>query len=277
MSMQLDTGTLYVVATPIGHLGDLTRRAEDVLKSASIVVAEDTRRTQVLLEHIGHRAPDLVSLHEHNEEARSGELIQRLRDGSDIALVSDAGTPLVNDPGFPLLRMAHAAGLTTVPVPGCCAITTLLSVCPIPTQPFRFVGFLPVKQAARRKLLQGWLAQADAVVFLESPKRIRRALQDVAQLTQRQIFVGRELTKRHESFYTGTASQVLEQLPETPRGELIGVIEAGQVEARNPEEERLMRVLLEELAPAQAARIAANLLARKKSQMYDLALQLSRQ
>lgn len=276
MSLHLDTGTLYVVATPIGHLGDLTSRAEDVLKAVQIVVAEDTRRTRVLLEHIDHRAPRLMSLHSHNEDSQSDVLLAHLQQGDDIALVSDAGTPLVNDPGFPLIRLARQAGIATVPVPGCCSITTLLSVCPLPSQPFRFVGFLPARKSARRAQLEQWLVQEDAIVFLESPKRIHHALQDMAALSERRIFLGRELTKRHESFYSGKAAELLTQLPQPARGELIGLIEAGPASFSNPDEERVLRTLLQELPPTQAARLAAGLLGSKKSQMYDLAVKLSR-
>jgi len=276
MSLHLGMGTLYVVATPIGHLGDLTSRAEEVLKAVQIVVAEDTRRTRVLLEHIDHRAPELLSLHSHNEAEQSELLLARLTQGADVALVSDAGTPLVNDPGFPLIRQAQQAGVTTVPVPGCCSITALLSVCPLPSQPFRFVGFLPAKKSARRTRLQQWLAQEDAIVFLESPNRIHHTLRDVSALSDRQVFLGRELTKRHETFYTGQAHALLEQLPASPKGELIGLIEAGPAMVSNPDEERVLRTLLQELPPTQAARLAAGLLGSRKSQMYDLALKMSR-
>ncbi len=263
------------MATPIGHLGDLTRRAEDVLKSVQIIAAEDTRRTRVLLEHIGHRAPEILSLHVHNEAEKSGGLVQRLLQGADIALVSDAGTPLINDPGYPLIQQAWQAGIQTVPVPGSSAVTALLSVCPLPCQPFIYIGFLPAKAKARRVELKQHLQHGAALVFLESPKRIRQTLADL-QHTTRRIMLGRELTKRHESLYVGTAGEILAQLDDSPKGEMTVVIECGQGGGQNLEHERLLRVLLEEMSPSQAARLGANILRVKKSELYDLAVQLNR-
>ncbi len=264
-----------MVATPIGHLDDLSRRAESVLKSVRIVAAEDTRRTRVLLEHLEHRAPELVSLHAHNETQQSGVLLARLQAGADVALVSDAGTPLLNDPGFTLLEMAQQAGISTVPVPGCSALTTLLSVCPLPSQPFRYVGFLPPKSKARCKLLERALQLEDALIFLESPKRISRTLAELGTLTERRVLVGRELTKRHETLYVGSAGEVAAQLGSQPRGEMIVLVECGEVPALDVAEEKLLRGLLVELPPAQAARLAAAVLGTRKKAMYELALRLS--
>ncbi len=268
-------GRLYVVATPIGHLGDLTRRAEDVLKSVQIVAAEDTRRTRVLLDHIGHRAPELISLHEHNEETVSQRLLDRLEAGQDIALVSDAGTPLINDPGFTLIASAHKRGIHAVPIPGSSSITAALSVCPLPVHPFRYVGFLPSKKGARHKALGGWMKQPEALVFLESPRRIPVTLEDLATLTERQIFIARELTKKHETLYVGQAGELREVLGDEVRGELVVIVEAaGEDVSTDLSRTDVLEALLTELSPAQAARIGARILNEKKSGLYDLALRL---
>ena len=143
-----------MVATPIGHLGDISRRGIDTLNHVGVIAAEDTRRTRVLLQHIDHKGCELVSVHEHNEERVGPVLIERMRQGTDIALVSDAGTPLINDPGYLLLQLAWQAGIRVVPIPGACSIITALSVCPIPCQPFRYVGFLSSKPKLRRTQLE---------------------------------------------------------------------------------------------------------------------------
>ena len=151
------SGTLYVVATPIGHLGDLSQRCISTLKQVQVVAAEDTRRTGVLLAHIGHDGCELVSLHDHNEDTASRRLMSSLQAGNSVALVSDAGTPLINDPGFRLLQLAWQSSIKVVPIPGPSAVITALSVCPLPSQPFRYVGFLAAKSVARRQQLQSWL------------------------------------------------------------------------------------------------------------------------
>ncbi|MEQ8692677.1 MAG: 16S rRNA (cytidine(1402)-2'-O)-methyltransferase [Pseudomonadales bacterium] len=268
-------GILYVVATPIGNLEDLTFRAADVLKSVQIIAAEDTRRTAVLLAHIGHRAPELKSLHEHNETAVAPELLQRLRRGDDVALVSDAGTPQVNDPGFNLVSSAYAAGLTIVPLPGASALTTLLSVSPLPSQPFQFVGFLASKAGARAAQLDLMLASTSATVFLESPKRVRATLKYLAEKNiVRPIVIGRELTKKFESIYVGSAAQLLAQLDDEPRGEFICLLSADSQVQGSLDEHHVLCALLKELPPAQAARLGAAICGARKSAMYDLALQL---
>jgi len=274
MSVVLNTGKLYVVATPIGHLGDLTRRGEDVLKSVQIIAAEDTRRTRVLLDHIDHRVPQLLSLHEHNEDYVSLKLIDKLKLGADVALVCDAGTPLINDPGFTLIARAHEQGITTIPVPGACSITAALSVCPLPSHPFRFIGFLPAKSKARRELLTRSLITADALVFLEAPHRILQTLEDLAALTPRKLMLAREMTKQYETLLVGTPKQVLEQLGNNPRGEIVVVVEATSQIAVGIDEVKVLEALLKELSPAQAAKIAANICDTSKSLMYDLAIKL---
>jgi 16S rRNA (cytidine1402-2'-O)-methyltransferase len=269
------SGILYVVATPIGHLGDISRRGIETLNHVGVIAAEDTRRTRVLLQHIDHAGCELLSVHEHNEEHIAPQLIKRLQQGTDIALVSDAGTPLINDPGYLLLQLAWQAGLRVVPVPGACSITTALSVCPIPCQPFRYVGFLSGKPRLRRSQLEHWLMMPDALVFLESPHRIRAALSDIADLSPRQLMIGREMTKQYESFITGSAKEVLAQLAETPKGEFVCVVEAAESVTNRFDLTHVVTALLQELAPTQAAKLAAQICGVRKKEAYDLALKLS--
>jgi 16S rRNA (cytidine1402-2'-O)-methyltransferase len=207
------SGTLYVVATPIGNLADTTARAVEVLESVDAIAAEDTRRTRKLLSHFGIRTP-LVAFHEHNEERASHRIVRRLAHGDDIALVSDAGTPLVADPGYRLVVRAVREGIPVVPVPGASARTAALSVAGLPPMPFYFAGFLPRRSAARRRKLEELAGLRATLVFYESPHRIAACLADMAQvLGDRDAAIARELTKVHE---------------EIVRGGLLGLAEAGR-------------------------------------------------
>ena len=269
------SGTLYVVATPIGHLGDLSQRAVATLKQVEIIAAEDTRRSGVLLTHIGHQRCQMVSLHDHNEATVSPKLITRLKMGDSVALVSDAGTPLINDPGYRLLQLAWQQDIQVVPIPGPSAVITALSVCPLPSQPFRYVGFLAAKASARRQQLQTWLQHADALVFFESPHRIRHTLEDMGGLTQRRIFLGREMTKQYETFLIGSAEDVLQKLGDPPKGEFVGIVEAGDAAQTQYQHQQVLQVLLQELSPAKAARLAAQICGANKRDLYELALTLN--
>lgn len=269
------SGTLYVVATPIGHLGDLSQRAVATLKQVEIIAAEDTRRSGVLLTHIGHEGCQIVSLHDHNEATVSPKLVSRLKMGDSVALVSDAGTPLINDPGYRLLQLAWQQDIQVVPIPGPSAVITALSVCPLPSQPFRYVGFLAAKASARRQQLQTWLQHADALVFFESPHRIRHTLEDLGGLTQRRIFLGREMTKQYEKFLIGSAEDVLQKLGDPPKGEFVGIVEAGDAAQTQYQHQQVLQVLLQELSPAKAARLAAQICGANKRDLYELALTLN--
>jgi len=199
---------LYLVATPIGNLDDVTLRALKVLGDVNLILAEDTRRTRKLLSHFDiHSA--LKSLHEHNETAQARRLAERLATGESMALVSDAGTPLVSDPGYPLVRAALDAGVRVVPVPGASAPLAALTGSGLPTDRFLFVGYLPRKQAARRRLLSGLANEPGTLVFLESPRRLAAALADSAAVFgDRSVAVARELTKVHEEFIRGNLTAV---------------------------------------------------------------------
>jgi 16S rRNA (cytidine1402-2'-O)-methyltransferase len=218
---------LYLVATPIGNLEDITLRALRILREeATLIACEDTRQTQKLLDHFGIRKP-VVSYHEHNESARSAELLERLQSGEVIALVSDAGTPLVSDPGYRLVSAAIDAGFPVVPVPGVSALLAALSASGLPTDDFRFAGFLPPKKGARRRFLESAAAGESTLIVYESPHRILESLEDIAEvLGGRRIVLARELTKIHEEFLRGTAREILDALRGRPaiKGEITLVI-----------------------------------------------------
>jgi 16S rRNA (cytidine1402-2'-O)-methyltransferase len=212
-------GTLFVVATPIGNLEDITLRALRVLREVAAVAAEDTRRTSRLLQHFGIQART-VSLHEHNERQRTAELVRALQDGQSVALVSDAGTPMLSDPGFALIRAAIAEGIRVEPVPGPSALTAALSAAGVPADTFTFAGFPPARQGERQRWLNSLKSEHRTVVFFEAPHRIRATLTDVlAILGDRWLVVAREVTKIHESFVRGWVSEVAAD-QQLDRGEL---------------------------------------------------------
>jgi 16S rRNA (cytidine1402-2'-O)-methyltransferase len=228
-------GRLYLVATPIGNLEDITYRAVRVLREAALIACEDTRQTRKLLEHYGMGRPT-VSYHEHNEAARAAELAARLVAGEDIALVSDAGMPLVSDPGYRLVRAAIAAGAEVVPIPGASALITALAASGLSTDAFRFGGFLPAKTTQRRKTLEALRHEASTLVFYEAPHRLLATLDDVAAtLGARPVVVARELTKIHEEFLRGTAAEIRVTLAArgSVRGEITLLI--GKAEAPEPD------------------------------------------
>jgi 16S rRNA (cytidine1402-2'-O)-methyltransferase len=206
------SGTLYIVATPIGNLEDLTYRAVRVLREAALIACEDTRQTRKLLDHYGISKP-AVSYHEHNEQARSDELLRELQQGKDVAMVSDAGTPLIADPGYRLVEKARREGVPVVPVPGPSAVIAALSASGLPTDSFAFLGFLPAKSGQRRKTLAEARSLGMTLVFYETPHRIVQALEDMAAvLGDTPVVLGRELTKLHEEFLSGSAAELRERL-----------------------------------------------------------------
>lgn len=225
-------GTLYLVATPIGNLEDITARALRTLREVSLVAAEDTRHTRRLLDHFGIRA-SLVSLFEHNERSRAAGLVERLKQGESIAVVTDAGSPGIADPGFPLVRAAVAEGVRVESVPGPSAVIAALQVSGLPTDAFTFVGFLPVKPGARRRALEEYAERRESIVAFESPHRIERCLDDLEAVWQeRTIALVRELTKIHEQVLRGSAREVRAALREDQkRGEMVLVLE-GRTRAR---------------------------------------------
>jgi 16S rRNA (cytidine1402-2'-O)-methyltransferase len=216
------TGTLFIVATPIGNLEDITYRAVRILKEADLIACEDTRHTRRLLSHFGIETPS-ISYHEHNENERAEDLLNRLNSGRNVALVSDAGTPLISDPGYRIVQRAAAASIRISPVPGPVALIAALSASGLPTDSFYFGGFLPSKPLQRRKSLEAASEFECTVIFYEAPHRIRQALEDVrAIFGDTKIVLTRELTKLHEEFIRGSAATVLTELQSRPevRGEL---------------------------------------------------------
>jgi 16S rRNA (cytidine1402-2'-O)-methyltransferase len=282
------TGRLYVVATPIGNLGDLSARARATLDSCSLIAAEDTRRTATLLNAFGLSKP-MLSLHEHNESQRAQRLIEKLKGGAHIALVSDAGTPGINDPGFDLVRECAAAGIEIVAIPGPCALIAALSIAGLPTDRFCFEGFLPARRSARREHLAALALETRTLVFYETPHRIREALEDCAESfgAERRAVVARELTKLHETLYRGPLSQLAARAAADSsftRGEIVLLI-AGASRAESAAAgagadghggalDRVLVPLLEELPLKQAAHLAARIAEVRDNEAYKRALQL---
>ena len=277
MTALRNTGCLFVVATPIGNLSDITARAVDALKKVEIVACEDTRRCRTLLRHVGAVPMELVSLHDQNETAASRRVLERLKTGSDVALVSDAGTPLLSDPGFELVRLAFDGGIRVVPVPGVSAVTAAVSASPIAANRFTFEGFLPARAQRRREVLSSMLARREATVFFEAPHRIVDTLGDLLDLgaAKRQILVCRELTKMFETIVHGTVASVADAI-ETPRGEYVCILAGGGEESPLLSGGEVLGVLLEELPPSRAARLAARLTGADRAELYRQAVALTR-
>jgi 16S rRNA (cytidine1402-2'-O)-methyltransferase len=270
---------LYVVATPIGNLADITLRALDTLRSVDLIAAEDTRVTSRLLAHFNIDKP-VLALHQHNERKATSRLIGALKDGHAIALVSDAGTPVVSDPGANVVAMVRAEGFPIIPIPGPSALAAAWSVAGLTDPGFLFQGFLPARSGERRKVLQALSALPYALVFYEAPHRIVDAVRDLTQVlgAQREAVVARELTKMFESVHAcplGELEAWLEADENRRRGEFVLLV-AGAAE-QAPEQavgENALRLLLEELPPAQAARLASRLSGVSRSDLYELAVRL---
>jgi len=276
------TGTLYVVATPIGNLGDISARAIEILGQVDLIAAEDTRHTRQLLNHLGINKP-LQSSHEHNEAGKVDFFIDRLLSGERIALVSDAGTPLIADPGYPLVQQCRERGVEVVSVPGPCALIAALSISGLPTDRFAFEGFLPAKSSARRQQLEMLASESRTLVFYESTHRIVDTLTDAAEvLGERQLVLAKEITKQFETVRAGTAAEILAWLNEDSarqKGEFVLMIASAgktdQSDAMSVSSERLLSILLEEMSVKQAAKLAAKITGGRKNELYQLALTLS--
>ena len=279
------TGRLYVVATPIGNLGDLSARARATLDACSVVAAEDTRHSGALLVHVGLKKP-LISLHDHNEAQRAPELIARLLAGFSIALVSDAGTPAISDPGYNLVRRAVAAGIEVVAVPGPCAAVAALSIAGLPTDRFCFEGFLPARGSARRTRLDALKNELRTLVFYESPHRVVEALEDCAAAfgAARPAVVAREITKLHETTYRGSLGELATQATgdaDFARGEIVlvvsgapAVVAEGGTDGHGGALDKVLVVLMAELPLKQAAHLAAKIAGTRGNEAYKRALAL---
>jgi len=265
---------LFVVATPIGNLGDLSPRALDTLREVAAICAEDTRRTRQLLSYFGVERP-LLALHEHNEEAMAERLVERLAAGDSLALVSDAGTPLVSDPGYRLVRAARQAGIKVSPLPGPCAAIAALSVAGLASDRFAFEGFLPAKEGARRDRLQRLAGEPRTQVFYESSHRIEATLAALAEAFggDRPAVLARELTKLFETVLDGTLAELRDRVaadPDQRRGEFVLIVQgaADEAEAQLAEGKRLYARLSEHLPPSAAAKLAAELSGAPRKALY---------
>ena len=270
------------MATPIGNLGDLTPRAREALAAADLIAAEDTRRTVALLSAIG-LSRTLISLHDHNESERIEGLVRELRCGRVVVLVSDAGTRLLSDPGYALVRAAAAAGIEVRAIPGASALTAALSIAGLPTDRFVFEGFLPARAGERRSALARLAYEPRTLILFEAPHRIAATLKELAQLfgAQRQAVVARELTKLHEAVYRGTLEQLAATAATDPnftRGEITLLIEGVPAAAETQGDRalltRALKLLLPELPPARAAAVAAQIAGVRRSEAYALAQRL---
>ena len=273
------SGTLFIVATPIGNLEDLTSRARQTLVEVSLIAAEDTRHTGRLLMHIGCKTR-LIALHDHNEEKIVGSIIERLEAGDDVALVSDAGTPLVSDPGFRLVRAAHEHGVVVSPIPGASAGIAALSAAGIPTDRFCFEGFAPSKRIARKDWLEKLASERRTIIIYESVHRIVECLDDMVDIfgPDRQAFIGRELTKMHEQCIQESLQELQKQIGDgtiVRKGEFVIVV-SGSVEGHESplEVDRLLRALCKHLSAKDAAKVAADATGLKRNALYERLLEL---
>ena len=274
MSSPTVAGTLHVVATPIGNLADLSPRALETLRKVAAICAEDTRRTRQLLAHYGVERP-LLALHDHNEAEVADRLVARLLSGESLALVSDAGTPLVSDPGFRLVRAARAAGIRVSPVPGASALIAALSVAGLPSDRFVFEGFLPAKAGARRQRLAALAGETRTLLFYESAHRIAETLADCVDVlgAQRPAVLARELTKLFETVLDGTLAELrtcVEADPDQRKGEFVLLVHGAgdDADARVAEGRRVYARLSDHLPPSTAARLAAELTGAPRKALY---------
>ena len=271
------TGRLYMVATPIGNLADITTRAVDILRSVCIVACEDTRRTRTLLAHVDAAPALLMTLHDHNEAGASSQVLGHLLAGRDVALVSDAGTPSISDPGLELVRLAWRHGIAATPIPGPSALTAALAASPVAANRFRFEGFLPAKQAARQAALARLLRSDVAVVFFEAPHRLRETLADIVSLGggDRPLVLCRELTKRFETIRYDAVAALLADGDAPARGEFVCILDVGAAPpAGDIETETVLHALADELPAAQAAKLAARITGAPRRELYEQAIAL---
>ncbi len=272
---------LYVVATPIGNLGDITLRAIEVLKAVDAIAAEDTRHTTGLLKHLGI-SKKLIAVHEHNEQKSAQALLARLQAGESIALVTDAGTPGISDPGAVVVDVLRDAGITVVPVPGASAVIAALSASGIKESGFSFIGFLPASGSQRRKVLESVKATPHTLIFYEAPHRIVESVADMAAVLgeNRRITIARELTKTFETFHRcllGEAQAWLESDANQQRGEFVLLVEAAPVQASaavSDADEKTLKTLLAALPLKQAVKLATEITGAKKNDLYQHALML---
>lgn len=274
-------GTLFVVATPIGNMDDISARAVSVLQSVDLIAAEDTRHSGRLMSHFQITTP-LVAYHDHGSEAQGERIFAALDEGQDVALISDAGTPLVSDPGYRLVRSARLKAYKVVPLPGACAAITALSAAGLPSDRFCFEGFLPAKQSQRRKSLELLAGETRTLIFYEAPHRIVATVEDLIEIfgAEREVTLAREITKTYETVLNGNLSELLAQIKNDvnqQKGEMVLVVRGfdGELQgAQEQEEERVLKLLLVDLPVKQAASLAAKICGTQRNALYKKALAL---
>ncbi len=279
--MAKQAGSLYVVATPIGNLQDISARALDILGRVAQIAAEDTRHSRKLLSHYGIGTP-LTALHEHNEVEQAGRLLRDLEAGRDLALISDAGTPLISDPGYHLVQTVRAAGVRVVPVPGPAACIAALSAAGLPSDRFVFEGFLPTKPAARRQRLEVLRDEPRTLIFYESPHRVVDCLDDMAAVfgTGRQAVIARELSKLYETIEDGTLAALTDWItadPDQQKGEFVILVHGAPARDRtdiDAHDQRVLQLLLQELSLKQAVALAAKITGLPKNRLYEKGIAL---
>jgi len=276
------SGKLYVVATPIGNLGDLSSRAIETLKQVDLIAAEDTRHARPLLQHFGINKP-LQSLHQHNEEHIARHLVERIQAGESIALISDAGTPLLSDPGLPLVQLAREQGIEVSPIPGACALIAALSVSGLALSRFSFEGFLPRTSSARKSFFEHKLSDSSTWAFYESSHRIQACLEDMITVfpSHHTLVIAREITKLHETIVKDSLAEILLRVRSDEnmrKGEFVVVVEGMQETAQdnavNQEEIRILSLLLKECSIKTAAALAADITGQRKNLLYQAALEI---
>ncbi len=275
------SAALYIVATPIGNLEDMSARAIAVLNAVDLIAAEDTRHSRRLLQHFQITTP-MQSYHQHNEAERTAELIQRLQHDQSIAVISDAGTPLISDPGQRLVAAAHAANITVVPIPGACAITTALCAAGFEGAPFVFLGFLPAKQSHRLAMLQQYQQHTETLVLYEAPHRIIVLIEDLLTTLgpDREVVIARELTKQYETIHRANVAATLDWLradSNQQRGEFVVIIQGAPEQLTTTDDAELLRILnttLSECPLKQAVKLASQITGEPKNKVYQLALTL---
>ncbi|MGB2466370.1 MAG: 16S rRNA (cytidine(1402)-2'-O)-methyltransferase [Porticoccaceae bacterium] len=274
------SGTLYIVATPIGHLGDMVPRAVETLQSVSVIACEDTRHSKKLLDHFSIDKP-CIAYHDHADKKSSHNILKRLGRGEDVALISDAGTPLISDPGYRLVSEARQQGYSVIPVPGACAAIAALSVAGLPTDKFKFMGFLPAKSTQRKTALAAIKGGTETMVYYEAPHRIADTLADMAEVlgADRDAFMAREISKTFETYLQGSMAELLELVQadsNQQRGEIVLVVAgaASEPDLVSVDAEKVLGLLLKELPLTKAASLTAKISGGDKKQLYQLGLSL---
>ena len=288
MNESVEAGVLYVVATPIGNLADISQRALAVLAEVDLIAAEDTRHSGHLLQQY-HITSKTLALHDHNERDRAPDVVARLAQGKSVALISDAGTPLISDPGFHLVRLARAQGIKVVPIPGASAMIAALSAAGLPSDRFVFEGFLPAKTAARKKRLETMAAETRTLIFYEAPHRLLDTLTDMVAVfgAERHVVLARELTKTFETIKGDAVAALLEWAshdPDQQKGEIVLLVKGVSIDdneennvAHSAEAQRILKILLDDLPLSQASALAAKITGGKKKPLYQLGLSLAGQ